>query len=97
LSAEESEQVKAWIARHRALLDQKREIEYRLLGESLSGLAGWIESADAKLIEEHAEEVRNALQQVRRALERAKGGEPKVKKGGGGKGRRRSATQGDED
>ena len=91
LTAEETAEVKAWMTRHRGLLEQKREVEYRLFGETLAGLASWIATADAKLIAEHDDEIRSGLQQVRRALDRAKGGEGAGRKPGSKRGEKRKA------
>jgi hypothetical protein len=81
LTAEETAEVKAWIARSAAIEAQKRELDYRMLPEALASMAGWIANADAKLLGEHAEEVKAGLFRVRKALDRALGTEP-ARKGG---------------
>lgn len=81
LTPEETQEVQAWIARHKSIEAQKREVEYRCLGEALSSMAAWARTADAALISEHAEEVRSGLLQLRRAIAVALG-EDRVAAGG---------------
>ncbi len=74
LTPEETLEVKGWIARHRAVQTVKREIEYRTLADILGKVARWMRGADAKLLEELAADVRDALRRARRELDR-RGGE----------------------
>jgi hypothetical protein len=73
LTPEETQEVKAWVARHQAIQAQKREIEYRTLAETLTRMAGWVRDADRAVLEEHAEEVIQALRVLRRAIDRRRG------------------------
>jgi hypothetical protein len=73
LTPEETLEVKGWIARHRAVQTVKREIEYRTLADTLGEVARWMRGADAKLLEELAADVRDALRRVRRELDRRVG------------------------
>ena len=73
LTPEETLEVKGWIARHQAVQTVKREIEYRTLADTLGEVAGWMRGADAKLLAEHAADVRDALRRVRRELDRKVG------------------------
>jgi hypothetical protein len=73
LTPEETLEVKGWITRHQAVQTAKREIEYRTLADTLGEVARWIRDADAKLLEEHAGDVRDALRRVRRELDRRVG------------------------
>ncbi len=75
LTPEETQEVQAWIARHKSIEAQKREVEYRCLGETLSSLAAWVRTADAGVVAEHGEEVRSGLSQMRRAIAVALGEE----------------------
>src|SRR5918997_662957 len=105
LTPEETLEVKGWITRHRAVQTVKREIEYRTLADTLGEVAGWMRGADAKLLEEHAADVQDALRRVRRALDRRVGqGGPDQQEAGPGRaartrppGRRRGARGGRED
>jgi hypothetical protein len=73
LTPEETLEVKGWIARHQAVQTVKREIEYRTLADTLGEVAGWMRGADAKVLEEHADDVQQALRRVRRELDRRVG------------------------
>lgn len=82
LTEAEIVEAQAYVARQRALEAQRSELEYRMLGQTLGEVAGWIATADAALVAEHAEEVRAGLQQLRRALDRAVGAPPRAKPAG---------------
>ena len=73
LTEAEKQTVQAWIARHQAIQQQKREVEFRTLADRLAEVASWVRGADAELVEEHAEDIQDGLRNLRRALGRKLG------------------------
>lgn len=71
LSADEVQEVKAWIARQNAIAAQKSELAYRCLAQTLTEVAAWIRSADPALLREHNDEIRAGLGLLRRNLSHA--------------------------
>jgi len=92
LTPAETQEVKAWIARHQAIEAQKREVEYRTLADTLSEMVTWMRDADPKLLGEHADEVHKALGRVRKALDKKTGQEKGGQDQGGGIRKRKSAV-----